>query len=261
MEWDTVRFETAEHDERVGFLVLDRPAVLNAVNDQLIADFKQACDALRHAPGLCVVVLKAEGRGFCSGMDLMAAAHRPHDSETLEAVWAPWGQALDTLEQLDQLTIAAIHGPCLGAGLELVLACDFRIATTSAFFGLPQILYGTPPDVGQNYRLPQLIGLAKAKEIMLLGQRFSAAEAERWGLVTRLVEPGDLGAETDALVERCLQLGGKAAAGAKHLLHRTWELDNQALAAAIHRARASALEDGAFAASLEVYRDRRKPQV
>ena len=261
MEWDTVRFETAEHDERVGFLVLDRPAVLNAVNDQLIADFKQACDALRHAPSLRVVVLKAEGRGFCSGMDLMAAAHRPHDKETLEAVWAPWGQALDTLEQLDQLTMAAIHGPCLGAGLELVLACDFRIATTSAFFALPQILYGTPPDVGQNYRLPQLIGLAKAKEIMLLGQRFSAAEAERWGLVTRLVEPGDLAAETDALVERCLQLGGKAAAGAKHLLHRTWELDNQALAAAIHQARATALEDGAFAASLEAYRDRRKPQV
>ena len=261
MEWDTLRFETAQHDERVGFLVLDRPAVLNAVNDQLIADFKQACEALQHAPALRVIVLKAEGRGFCSGMDLLAAAHRPLDNETLAAVWAPWGQALDTLEQLDQLTIAAIHGPCLGAGMELVLACDFRIATTSAFFALPQVLYGTPPDVGQNYRLPQLIGLAKAKEIMILGQRFSAAEAQDWGLVTRLVEPGDLEAETGALVERCLQVGGKAAAGAKHLLHRAWELDDQALAVAIHQARAAALEDGAFAASLEVYRDRRKPQV
>ena len=261
MEWDTLRFETAQHDERVGFLVLDRPAVLNAVNDQLIADFKQACEALQHAPALRVVVLKAEGRGFCSGMDLMAAARRPLDNEALAAVWAPWGQALDTLEQLDQLTIAAIHGPCLGAGMELVLACDFRIATTSAFFALPQVLYGTPPDVGQNYRLPQLIGLAKAKEIMILGQRFSAAEAQSWGLVTRLVEPGDLEAETDALVERCLQVGGKAAAGAKHLLHRAWDLDAQALAAAIHQARAAALDSGEFAASLQVYRDRRKPQV
>ena len=261
MEWDTLRFESAEQDERVGFLILDRPAALNAVNDQLIADFKQACDALHDAQALRVVVLKAEGRGFCSGMDLVAAAHRPHDHETLAAVWAPWGQALDTLEQLDQLTIAAIHGPCLGAGMELILACDFRIATTSAFFGLPQVLYGTPPDVGQNYRLPQLIGLAKAKEIMILGQRFSAAEAERWGLVTRLVEPGDLEAETDALVERCLQLGGKAAAGAKHLLHRAWDLDAEALAAAIHQARVAALEGGEFAASLQVYRDRRKPQV
>ena len=261
MEWDTLRFESAEQDERVGFLILDRPAALNAVNDQLIADFKQACDALHDAQALRVVVLKAEGRGFCSGMDLVAAAHRPHDHETLAAVWVPWGEALDTLEQLDQLTIAAIHGPCLGAGMELVLACDFRIATTSAFFGLPQVLYGTPPDVGQNYRLPQLIGLAKAKEIMILGQRFSAAEAERWGLVTRLVEPGDLEAETDALVERCLQLGGKAAAGAKHLLHRAWDLDAEALAAAIHQARAAALEGGEFAASLQVYRDRRKPQV
>ena len=66
-------------------------------------DFKQACDALHHVPSLRVVVLKAEGRGFCSGMDLMAAAHRPQDKETLEAVWAPWAEALDTLEQLDEI--------------------------------------------------------------------------------------------------------------------------------------------------------------
>ena len=261
MEWDTLRFETAEHDERVGFLVLDRPAVLNAVNGQLIADFKQACSALQHAPGLRIVVLKAEGRGFCSGMDLMAAAHRPNNSDALQALWAPWGQALDKLEGVEQLTIAAIHGPCLGAGMELVLACDFRIATTSAFFALPQVLYGTPPDVGQPYRLPQQIGLAKAKEIVLLGQRFSAAEADRWGLLTRLVEPGDLEAETGALIDRCLRLGGKAAAGAKQLLHRAWDLDAEALAGAIHQARAMALEDGTFNVSLELYRANRKPQV
>lgn len=261
MEWDTLRFETAERDERVGLLVLDRPAVLNAVNAQLIADFQEACEALQRAPGLRVIVLKAEGRGFCSGMDLLAAAHRPSDNDALRTVWAPWGQALNTLEGLDQLTIAAIHGPCLGAGMELALACDFRIATSSAFFALPQVLYGTPPDVGQPYRLPWLIGLAKAKEIVLLGQRFSAAEAERWGLLTRLVEPGDLEAETDALLDRCLRLGGKAAAGAKQLLHRAWELDAEALAGAIHHARAAALEDGAFDASLEVYREQRKPQV
>ena len=120
MEWATLRFEHAEQDERVGFLILDRPAALNAVNDQLIADFKQACDVIHAAEALRVVVLKGEGRGFCSGMDLQAAAHRPTDNDALEAVWAPWGQALDTLEQLDQLTIATIQGPCLGAGMELI---------------------------------------------------------------------------------------------------------------------------------------------
>ena len=154
MEWDTLRFEYAEQDERVGFLILDRPAALNAVNDQLIEDFKAACETIQTQAALRVVVLKGEGRGFCSGMDLQAAAHRQATNDALEATWAPWAQGLDILENLDQLTIAAIQGPCLGAGMELILACDFRIATTSAFFALPQVLYGTPPDIGQNYRLP-----------------------------------------------------------------------------------------------------------
>ena len=270
MEWDTLRFEYAEQgeqdkhaeqDERVGFLILDRPAALNAVNDQLIADFKAACDIIQTHEALRVVVVTGEGRGFCSGMDLRAAAHRPATNEALEAIWTPWAQGLDILENLDQLTIAAIQGPCLGAGMELILACDFRIATTNAFFALPQVLYGTPPDISQNYRLPQLIGLAKAKELVILGQRFSAVEAERWGLLTKLVAPGDFDAETQALIERCVQVSGTAAAGAKHLLRRASTLNNEELYKAINQARAVSLESGEFAESLQVYREQRKPQI
>lgn len=264
MEWDTLRFEYAEDpelDERVGFLILDRPAALNAVNDQLIEDFRAACGTIQALTALRVVVIKGEGRGFCSGMDLQAAAHRQTTNDALEAVWAPWSQGLEILANLDQLTIAAIQGPCLGAGMELVLACDFRIATTSAFFALPQVLYGTPPDIGQNYRLPELIGLAKAKEIVILGQRFSATEAGGWGLLTRLVDPAEFDAETRVLIERCLQVSGKAAAGAKHLLHQASSLDNEALHKAINQARTISLESGEFAQSLQVYREQRKPQI
>src|SRR5215510_3520362 len=209
MEWDTIRFEK---DGQVGCLILDRPASLNAVNEQLIADLEEACRTIQADTDVRVVVIKGEGRAFCSGMDLRAAANRPADHETLRAVWEPWRRALDIVENLNQLTIASIQGPCLGAGFELVLACDFRIAATTAFFSSPQVLYGSPPDAGPTYRLPQLIGLAKALEIVILGERFDAAQAERLGLLTKVVESDHLAEETQKLVDRCLQVGARAAA-------------------------------------------------
>jgi enoyl-CoA hydratase/carnithine racemase len=258
MEWDTLRFEK---EGQVGLLILDRAASLNAVNDQLILDLEEACTAIQQESDLRVVVVKGEGRAFCSGMDLQAAANRPATREALHAVWTPWLRALEVLENLDQLTIAAVQGPCLGAGFELILACDFRIATMTAFFSSPQVLYGSPPDAGPTYRLPRLIGLAKAKEIVILGERFDAAQAERWGLVTRVVEPGDLEAETAKLVERCLKVGWKAAAATKHLLAQSWSLSRETLAATIDDVRATSIETGELSASMNDYRERRRPRV
>jgi enoyl-CoA hydratase/carnithine racemase len=258
MEWETIRFEK---DGQVGFLILDRPASLNAVNEQMILDLEEACKTIQAETDVRAVVIKGEGRAFCSGMDLRAAANRPADRETLRAVWEPWLRALDILANLNQLTIASIHGPCLGAGFELILTCDFRLATTTAFFSSPQVLYGSPPDAGPTYRLPQLIGLAKAKEIVILGERFAAAQAERWGLLTRIAEPENLEVETTKLLERCLKVGWKAAAATKHLLLQAGMLDNEALAAEIDRARAASIETGELTESMQLYREKRRPRV
>lgn len=258
MEWDTIRIE---QEGQIAFLILDRPASLNAVNDQLIADLEEACKAIQADTTLRVVVLKGEGRAFCSGMDLRAAAQRPATTEAIRATWAPWERALQILDGVDQLTIASIHGPCLGAGFELMLACDFRIAASSAFFSSPQVLYGSPADATITYRLPQLIGLAKAKEIVILGERFDAAKAEQWGLLTKIVEPERLAEETQKLAERCLQVGWKAATTAKHLLTRSWTLDTQTLEEEIDRGRSAALETSNFSESMEVYREKRKPRI
>ncbi len=258
MEWDTIRLE---QDQQVGFFILDRPASLNAVNDQLILDMEAACLAIQREVDLRVVVLKGEGRAFCSGMDLQAAANRPATPEALRTTWAPWMRALDLLEHLPQLTIAAIHGPCLGAGFELMLACDFRIATTTAFFSSPQVLYGSPPDAGPTYRLPQLIGLAKALEIVILGERFDAAQAERLGLLTKVVAPETLAAETQKLIERCLQVGQRAASVAKHLLRNAWNMNPTVLAEEIDRARSASLETGELREAMQDYREKRRPRV
>jgi 2-(1,2-epoxy-1,2-dihydrophenyl)acetyl-CoA isomerase len=258
MEWDTIRFE---RDQHVGLLILDRPASLNAVNDQLILDLEEACKAVQQEADLRVVVVKGEGRAFCSGMDLVAAANRPATPEALRATWRPWMHALEILEHLPQLTIASVHGPCLGAGFELTLACDFRIATTTAFFSSPQVLYGSPADAGPTYRLPQLIGLAKAKEIVILGERFDAARAEQWGLLTKVVEPGQLESETQKLAERCLQVGWKAAALTKHLLANAWSMDFEALVEEIEHARNASIETGELSEAMHVYREKRKPRI
>ncbi len=258
MEWDTIR---VEKEGPLGFLILDRPASLNAVNDQLISDLEEACKAIQADTTLRVVVLKGEGRAFCSGMDLRAASQRPTTVEAIRTTWAPWERALQILDNLNQLTIAAIHGPCLGAGFELILTCDFRIASSAAFFSSPQVLYGAPADATATYRLPQLIGLAKAKEIVILGERFDAAKAEQWGLLTKVVPPEDLATETKKLAERCLQVGGKAAAAVKHLLGQSWRLDLHALVEGIDRGRAASLETAEFSESMETYREKRKPRV
>lgn len=258
MEWDTIRFE---REEQVGYVILDRPASLNAVNDQLILDLEAACQTIQREADLRVVVVKGEGRAFCSGMDLGAAAHRPPTPEALRAAWMPWMRALHILEELPQLTIASVHGPCLGAGFELILACDFRVATTTAFFSSPQVLYGSPADAGPTYRLPQLIGLAKALEIVILGERFTATQAERWGVLTRVAEPEAFVAETKKLVDRCLQVGAKAATAAKFLLRDAASMDFAALTEAIDRARSASLETGELDESMQMYRERRKPRV
>lgn len=258
MEWDTLYIEKKEV---VAFLTLDRSASLNAVNDQLTADLEAACQMLDTDADLQVVVLRGEGRAFCSGMDLKAAAMRPSTNAAIDAVWAPWQRALDTLEHLNALTIASIHGACLGAGCELVLACDFRIAANTAFFSLPQVLYGSPPDASQSYKLVQLIGLAKAKEILILGERFDAAQAERWGLLTKVVEAENLKEETEQLVARCQKVGSRAATVAKHLLHQSWTMGQETWSSEISRARATALETKDFADAMHIYREQRKPQV
>ena len=258
MEWDTIRLEK---EGQIGFLILDRPASLNAVNDQLIIDLEEACQTIQEDTNLRVVVVKGEGRAFCSGMDLRAAANRPATIEAIRSTWLPWEGALQILDSLNQLTIASIHGPCLGAGFELILSCDFRIATSTAFFSSPQVLYGSPADATSTYRLPQLIGLAKAKEIVILGERFDAAKAEQWGLLTKIVEPEQLIEETQKLAERCLQVGGKAATAVKHLLARSWQLDLQMLEQEIDRARAVSLETSEFSESMELYREKRKPRI
>lgn len=179
-------------DNGVAVVTLNRPQVMNALNLQLREEIMALCTALDADPEVGVIVFTGAGdRAFCAGADLKERGQR-----TTEAMYderrffrSRW---IGVIAGMAKPTIAAINGYCLGGGLEVALQCDLRIASDNARFGLPEVTLGFLPGGGGTQRLPRLIGLQKAKEMILTGRHIDAAEAERLGIVLRVVPRGEL---------------------------------------------------------------------
>ena len=174
-----------ERQDKVGWITLNRPESINAINDAVRQDLPAALRAFDEDPEIRVILLRGAGpRGFCAGADLKEkrkgespkAAHGPQDR-------CGW---IESFDRISKPVIAAIHGYCLGGGLELALACDLRIASPDAVFALPETGLGLIPGGGGTQRLPRIVGLGKALDLLLTGDRIDAAEAYRCGLVSRL---------------------------------------------------------------------------
>jgi enoyl-CoA hydratase/carnithine racemase len=185
----------------VSILTLARPDKLNALSGALERELQSALE--RAAAAARAVVIAGEGRAFSAGADV--SEFRDRDPAAIMAYYRDTGGVYERVAGLPVPTVAAIHGYCLGGGLELALACDFRIAERSAVFGFPELGLGILPSSGGLTRLVRMAGPARAKELMLARERFSAAEALAWGLVTEVVD------ESDAL-PRALELAGRLAA-------------------------------------------------
>jgi enoyl-CoA hydratase/carnithine racemase len=172
----------------VTVLTLQRPEKLNALSSALEAELLAALagDAVRESR--CVVFVGA-GKSFSAGADINEFTDA--DPTSIAAYYAATGDVYERIAALPMPTIAAIHGWCLGGGLEFALAVDFRIADESAVFGLPEVQLGILPSSGGTHRLVRMLGAAKAKELMLLGRRFGAEEARGLGLVTEVVPEGE----------------------------------------------------------------------
>lgn len=193
----------------VALLRLNRPARLNAVNGEMRDELLQTLAALATDAAVHAVVLTGSGRGFCSGIDVRdfgpgtVAADAPAiDRMRFQESMA----ALPTaVRDLPQPVIAAVNGPCVGAGLALCLASDIRICSTTATFGNAAILLGlSGAEMGMSYHLPRIVGTSVAADWMLTGRTVTAEEADRRALVSQLVEP-------DALLDRALDLGAAVA--------------------------------------------------
>jgi enoyl-CoA hydratase/carnithine racemase len=231
-----------EDREAVRHIVLNRPEKRNAFNGDLVAAVGRTLRAAADDPAVHCVVLRGEGPVFSAGMDLgslagLAGAGVPEPAADGEAVVQRPVQAgpqvvsgrlrafrracieaWNLAEEMAKPTVCQIHGACIGGAMELALACDLRVMAADAVIGVPETRIGLIPDVGGSSRLPQLVGLGRAKELVLTGKMIGAEEAERIGLVNRVVPPEELAAATETLVGELLACSPLAVGLAKRVL-------------------------------------------
>jgi len=214
------RFETiiTEKEDGIEWITLNRPHRMNAFNLEMIDELSTAIDGAEADEDIrCVVIKSAGDRAFSTGADLTVFT----DMTPISALdFSESGQRLmDKIEASSKPYVAAIHGFCLGGGLELALACDFRIADESAELGNPEIRLGIIPGWSGTQRLSKVIGLARAKELIMLGDRMPADEALRIGLVHRVVPVEKLLDEARDLARRLVEGPPIALMLAKHAIN------------------------------------------
>ncbi len=240
---------TPADDGGIGRLELTRPEKLNATDDESVDDLDRAATlAMRDARARAVVV-SGRGRGFCSGIDLAALA-----GGRLAASWfRRWDVALAKIEAIPVPTVVAIQGPCLGGGLQIALCGDLRVAATDATFGLSAVRHGIIPGLA-TYRLPRCIGMGAAREMMLLGETWDVARAERHGLVNRVVPNAELDATASALATTLAANVRAANVATKRLTLRSYDLPLERFLAEYVRAQRTCWRDAETEANLARYR-------
>jgi enoyl-CoA hydratase/carnithine racemase len=209
---------TTEDRGPVRHIVLNRPEKRNAMNDELIAGLAVALHSAAHDPTVLCVVLRGEGAMFSSGMDFNALGALAEAPERLREFRGRVLAAWNLCEEMTKPTIAQIHGGCIGGAMELALACDLRTMAADAVIGLVETRVGLIPDVGGSSRLPSVVGLGRAKEMIMASKVIDGVEAERIGLVNRVAPAEELDAATDQLVSELLACAPVAVGLAKRVM-------------------------------------------
>jgi enoyl-CoA hydratase/carnithine racemase len=199
-------------------VVLNRPEKRNALNDELILAIRAALEAAAADRDVLCVVVRGAGPLFSSGMDLAALGTLAADPDRLREFRRPILDTWNLLEEMAKPTICQVHGACIGGAMELALACDLRVMAADAYIGIPETRIGLVPDVGGCSRLPAVVGLGRAKELVMTGRMIDGVEAERIGLVNRVAPLDGLDEATDALVAELLACAPVAVGHAKRVL-------------------------------------------
>jgi enoyl-CoA hydratase len=251
--------EAAIRVERQGGVArctLDRPP-LNLLEPGLIAALRATFDTLAADPGVRVAVLTGAGRAFTGGMDVRVL--RDLDAAGATALITGLHDAIEAVHRAPFPVIAAVHGPCLGGGFEVALACDLRIAAAEATFGLPEVRVGVP-SVIQAALLPPLVGPGRAAELLLTGATIGAEQALAWGLVNRVVARGELEAGVEALVSAITACAPAAVRLQKQLIVRWRESDLPAAIRASIAAFAASYASGEPREGATAFLEKRPPR-
>ena len=215
-------FETliVEISEGVALVRLNRPQALNALNSQLLREVSQALDAFETDDAVGCVVITGSEKAFAAGADIKEMAEKTY-AEMFAADF--FAGAARRIEQFRKPIIAAVSGYALGGGCELAMLCDFIIASESAKFGQPEINLGVMPGIGGTQRLTRYVGKSKAMEMCLTGRMMDAAEAERSGLVSRVVPAAELMDEALKVAEKIAKLSRPVVMMAKDAVNAAYE--------------------------------------
>ena len=191
----------------VATLILNRPERMNALNADLVLALNDALKRIDADQDVAVVVLAGAGRAFCAGGDLtvIGKGRQENNISELQPILRSGMQAVLKIRSMGQPVIAAVHGAAAGAGMNIALAADIRIASEDAMFGQNFAKVGLFPDYGGTFFLPQLVGPAKAAELFYTGDMINAAEALRLGIVNRVVPLAQLESEVRALAQKIAQ--------------------------------------------------------
>ena len=216
MAYETILTETRG---RVGLITLNRPQALNALNDQLIADLNTALDGYEADDGIGCIVLTGSEKAFAAGADIKEMQSKSYIDAYRSDFIASWERVCRCRKPV----IAAVSGFALGGGCELAMSCDFIIAADTAKFGQPEIKLGMTPGAGGSQRLTRAVGKSKAMELCLTGRTMDAAEAERAGLVARVVPAASLIEDALKTAETIAAMSPTAATMTKDCVNRAFE--------------------------------------
>ncbi|HXA54630.1 MAG TPA: enoyl-CoA hydratase/isomerase family protein [Solirubrobacteraceae bacterium] len=209
---------TTEDRGAVRHVVLNRPDKRNAMSQELLRALAAELRDAAATEEVHCVVLRGEGPVFSAGVDLVELAAAASTPGNLRPFRETFLECPNLCETMAKPVICQIHRTCVGGALEVALGCDLRIASSDAQLGLPEVKFGIIPDVGGSSRLPAVVGLGRAKELIMTGRTIAADEAERIGLVNRVVAPEELEQATQALVDELLANSHVAVGRAKRVI-------------------------------------------
>jgi enoyl-CoA hydratase/carnithine racemase len=209
---------TTEDRDATRHIVLNRPEKRNAMNQALLTELADALRAAGDDDSVHCVVLRGSGPVFSAGVDLAELAAFAGEPSVLRPFRNVFLDCANLCEQITKPVICQVHHTCVGGALEVALGCDLRVASEESRFGLPEVRFGIIPDVGGSSRLPAVVGLGRAKEMIMTGATIDATEAHRIGLVNRVVAASELEAATQALVDELLANSHIAVGRAKRVM-------------------------------------------
>lgn len=255
MNFEHVRLE--QSPAGYATVTIARPDRLNALSGQTVDELRAAVEAVAASEARCLL-LTGEGRGFSSGADLAGEGGLPDDAGlALEKHFNP---LIEALFALDVPVVAAVNGPCAGAGCSLALSADIVIAARSAYFLQAFVNIGLIPDAGATWLLPRLAGRARAMEMMMLGERIPAEKAFEWGLVSRVVEDEELAAEAAALAANLAHGPTRALGLIRRLARDAEQLPLSAALAAERAAQRDAGQTEDFRSAVMAFLQKRQPR-